>query len=315
PPYDAGPPPYDAGPPPYDAGPPPYDAGPPPYDAGPPPYDGGPTPDAGFPDAGFPDAGVTDGGPPPPPTPPVYPGTCPVFTNGNNSNFLSAGQSRSFLMTLPANPVGAGVVFVWHWLGGNPTDATNWMGYSTAAGTDPVIVIAPNSCCSSGEWQTGVLPPNNVDIEMFDDVLACLSVQYNVDMNRVWSVGHSAGALFTTFLMQHRANYLASVAALSGGQLGGFTVPQSPIPALLVWGGPTDTYGSFSFETATLNLSNNLQNNGHFVVHCSGTFGHQLPPGQPFTWEFLRDHPRGVQPEPYQFGLPPTLPSYCFIPP
>lgn len=216
-------------------------------------------------------------------------------------------------MQLPANPVGAGVVFVWHWLGGNPTDAASWTGYTNATYTDPVIVIAPYSCCSPGEWQTSA-PPNNVDVQLFDDVLACLAVQYDIDMNRVWATGHSAGAIFTSQLIQHRANYLASIALLSGGQTGGFTVPQSPIPALLVWGGPTDTYGSFSFQTATLALSNNLQNNGHFVVHCSGTFGHQIPPEPPYTWPFLRDHPRGIQPEPYFPNLPPSLPNYCFIP-
>lgn len=280
--------------------------------------------DAGFPDSGVPadtgvrpDSGVRpDGGTGLPPIPIYSGGTCPQFRQGVNSGFMSGGQARSFDLRLPANPQGAPVVFAWHWLGGAANEAIDWTGMGGLT-NNGVIVISPESCCSQWEWQIGTPPPNNVDINFFDDALACLHDQYNVDLDRVYSTGHSAGAMWTSYLALYRSEYLAGAVIMSGGLQGNsqYRTPTDPIPFVLVWGGASDLYGNFSFQTSTLNYSQRLRADGHFVVHCQGTFGHQIPPDTSYTWPFFDDHPKGISPEPYLGGLPGTFPNWCSIAP
>ena len=275
--------------------------------------DAGSTSDAGPADAGPADAGS---GPLATPTPPSYSGaTCPTIVNGNNTGFLSGGNPRDFLVRLPANPSGAAVVFAWRWLTGTQTQAFDWTGITSGVGPGNVIQIAADTRPGTNDWQTGVAPASNEDLLLFDDILACLHDQFAVDMDRIWAHGHSSGALWVSYLIQHRAQYLAAASILSGGQQGAFTTPQSRIPTLLIWGGPTDNVNGVSFEDATLLLSSNLRSNGHFVVHCEGTFGHSIPASPEFTWTFLEDHPRGPYPDPYTSGLPSTIPSWCTIAP
>ncbi len=247
------------------------------------------------------------------PPPPVYPGTCPTLMPGNNT-IDSLNHQRQFELRLPPNPVGAPVVFAWHALNATPQDAMNWPGLDALYGSGGFILVAPYSCCAS-EWVIGGDPNNNPDLSIFDDVLACLYLQYNVDLDRIYATGFSAGGLYTSYLLQQRSGRLAAAAPFSGGLLGQYTRPQFDLPVMFTWGGPTDMYGSFSFETATLNLSAALRNDGHFVIHCAGNHSHTLPSDSgAWTWRFFQDHPRGIAPEPYAGGLPSALPGYCTIP-
>jgi pimeloyl-ACP methyl ester carboxylesterase len=99
------------------------------------------------------------------------------------------------------------------------------------------------------DWHfTDPSPVGNPDLLLFDDILACLHAQYSVDLTRIWSTGHSAGASLASYLAMHRSNRLAAVAVLSGGLLDlstapeGYITPTDDIPILLTWGGETDTY-------------------------------------------------------------------------
>jgi hypothetical protein len=248
------------------------------------------------------------------PPPPVYSGTCPTLMHGGNNNFQSLGMSRSFELRLPPNPVGAPVLFAWHSLNATPQDIMMWTGIEATYASDGYIIVAPYSCCAS-EWVIGGNVSQNPDVILFDDVLACLIQQYNVDQDRIFTTGFSAGGLYASYLLQVRSGHLAAAAPYSGGLLGSYVTPQYPLPVMLTWGGSGDLYGSFSFETATLNLSSALQNDGHFVVECAGNHGHSQPnDAASWMWRFFSDHPRGVSPEPYAGGLPGALPGYCYLP-
>lgn len=178
-----------------------------------------------------------------------------------------------------------------------------------------VIVIAPESHPeASFEWDFGSPDGANRDLRFFDDLLSCIWQQYDVDLDRIHATGMSAGGLWTSELLVNRSEWLASAAPLSGGA--NQPIPETtPIPVLLTWGGPTDTYQGYSFDNASYRLSEYLRANGHFVVHCIHSLGHRVPPGSTeWVWSFLRDHPRGVDPEPYAAGLPADFPDYCSIP-
>lgn len=287
---------------------PPRDGGvnPPPRDGGVnnPPRDGGAGPRR---DAGPAPTGI-----------PVYNGTCPTFVDrGGNPNawnyntIQSSGFSRQFLMQRPGNPnpQNSRVVFVWHWWQGQADHAMDWMGLGDLTINNTYVISMVTRPGAGGQWETS-------DIQLFDDVLACMHENFSIDPDRVFVTGHSLGALFISTLIQYRAQYIAGFVSMSGGDNTPDGVPAWPINGLMLWGGPTDLYGSFSFETASLALSQALRNRGSFVMHCVGDFGHQLPPG-PFPSDFLPFydyHERG-QPSPWTGGLPAGLfPGYCFVP-
>ena len=152
--------------------------------------------------------------------------TCPTFLDGasgmdtiTNSNTNSYG-SRNFNYQINGNP--NAVIFAWHSLGGFPPDALAIIApYATNA-----IIVAPSNGGAQYAWNTGddvyPNPEDNPDIILFDDILSCLVQTYNVDLDRIWTYGFSAGAMWSSYLGQHRSNDLAAVVAHSGGiQYGG----------------------------------------------------------------------------------------------
>ncbi len=245
-------------------------------------------------------------------TPPTYSGgTCPTMSEGTNEGFVSGEHEREFRLELPADPTGAPVIFLWHWLGGNADQIIEWAGFEDFPETHGAILIAPETRGLPYEWDTfdGADSP---DLLLFDDLLSCLAEQYDVDMTRIYASGMSAGGLWTVTLTNHRAQWLAATAPLSGGATSTSWQPADPIPMMLTWGGPTDLYGSFSFDDAQYTLMEQTAEAGQFTVLCEHDEGHSLPPGGvEYVWDFFAAHPRGVTPEPWAEALPETLPEWC----
>jgi dienelactone hydrolase len=178
------------------------------------------------------------------------------------------------------------------------------------------IVIAPESRGRPNEWDTydGADKP---DFVLFDDLLTCAHEQFGVDLDRGFSTGMSAGGLFTVSLTHHRSERLAASAPLSGGATLWVWEPTEPVPMLLTWGGPSDYYGSYSFEQANFDLTEQLVENEQFVAHCIHGAGHIPPPGgTDYLWTFFEAHPRGVSPSPWANSLDGSgLPDWCSLPP
>ena len=240
-------------------------------------------------------------------------GTCPTLKNGENDNFASDGLQRRFVLNLPSNPSGAPVLFVWHGSGGSPTNALN-IKNRMMIGRENIIFVAPYASGNSPlEWFSDAPAENNADLLLFDDILACLHTQYAIDLNRIWTTGFSAGAGWSSYLVVNRANRLASAVILSGGLATPdlYKTPAAKIPVLIEWGGPTDIAGVHNNEQASLSFSQQLQDDGNFVIECKGNQGHTVGSDIRYTWTFLRDHPKGGTLENYANGLPSEFPSYC----
>ena len=211
----------------------------------------------------------------PPNDPCADPSTC--LYEGDNA-FTSNGQSRDVQVRLPADPVGAPVVFVWHFLGGSPNEMLDWMGTDrlTAHG---YIVIAPASRqLPNTEWLLLGSPEDNPDVALFDELLSRVTAQYGVDRGHVYATGFSAGGLFTTYLTMNRAEVLAATAPFSGGAPeSSYTAPSTELPVMITWGGPGDSYGGFSFADASQAFAEALFADGHEVIECEHSSGHWLP--------------------------------------
>ena len=286
---------------------------------------------------------------------PVYSGgACPTLFEGMNNNFFvpNANTSlptrpggdvryRDFEIRFPANPNGAPVIFTWHWYGGNSSDAINWLGLGNVGWAENVILVSfvavaetPTNDTGYYEWFSGANPVGNPDIEVAEEVLACLYAQHNVDLDRIYATGHSAGAIWVSYLLQHWSHRLAAAMPLSGGEQyissyrppsdrsqAPYMTPSRSLPVMVVHGGSSDTYTSpyhatLNFQQASTMLASDLVNDGSSVVICNGGFGHQIPPHQGATttaeyliWPYFLDHPRTGTPYSSASEFPTSFPS------
>jgi predicted esterase len=275
------------------------------------------------------------------PAPPPYSGgTCPMLVAGKNA-IKSTGHARSFLLAVPKDlkpDEVLPVVFLWYWLGGSSDDFYNKGEVQAAVDTQRFLAVIPDAKSDEiFKWpfNVGDTPARQEEeYKFFDDMLSCVSAQFNVNRNCVSTAGVSAGALFTDQLASARSQYLASAISLSGGVGDGSShqlvrpwgTPVHKVPMLILWGGPLDMCIVINFQTASHNLEAALQKDGHFFLECVHNCKHgeppmEAPPGlskYASLWRFIFDHPYWLAPgdSPYKTGGIPTdagFPAWCGI--
>jgi predicted esterase len=224
------------------------------------------------------------------------------------------------------------VIFLWHWLGGSADDFYEQGDVQAAVDAQRFIAVIPESKDDVlFKWPfeaTQTEARMEEEFVFFDDMLACVAEQYAINKECVASAGVSAGALFTDQLAGGRGGHLSSILSLSGG-VGGvvrpWTQPDHKMPAMVLWGGDTDScFGVMNFDDASQTLEADLSAGGHFYLECIHNCGHakpplDVPPDVPAfapLWQFVLDHPYWLKPgdSPYAAdGLPALLPSWCDI--
>ncbi|MEZ4473740.1 MAG: PHB depolymerase family esterase [bacterium] len=246
-------------------------------------------PDAAQPDAAQPDAEAEVVAPAEPH--PYTGGECPTFEAGRNT-FTAGGRERTFNLYLPAEPTGAPLLFMWHPLGSNAGQIASFLRAADAARDHGLVIAVPESLRTQAEW--GYVGAAADDLALFDDLYACLTAQFGLDRTRTYTTGFSAGALWSSYLVVHRAEYLTAALILSGGTNAflPYRTPAYRLPVLLAWGGPTDQYGGVvDFQQTTFDMRDHLRADGHFVVTCEHAGGHVPPPGVAgWGYAFLTQH-------------------------
>jgi predicted esterase len=259
-------------------------------------------------------------------------GVCPMLVAGDNM-ITSSKNQRDFLLALPANlqpNEKLPIIFLWHWLGGDPNDFYTKGEVQAAVDTQRFIAVIPNNKGDLFKWPFTALDSQarmDEEFAFFDDMLSCVSAQFNVNSNCVSSAGVSAGALFTDQLAGGRGDYLSSIISLSGGVDGlikPWGHPAHKLPALVLWGGASDFCVAINFEQASKALEAALVKDGNFFLECIHNCGHSEPPldtppglsKYAAIWQFAFDHPYWTSPGAslYQVkGLPMELPTWCGI--
>ena len=247
---------------------------------------------------------------------PTPTGTCPTIKSGSVT-FL--GQPVTIWAGTPTDTQHGPVVIYWFATMSSPKEALQGLGQ---AAIDEIVaegglVAAPGASNKKGSntgdmvWYTG-------DFETTDEVIACAIQQMHIDTRRIYASGFSAGGLQTTVMSYARSNYMASVAPYSGGTSGfgnGTAQDPSNVPAaMVIHGAPGSDTFIMDFAAASATYESDVKSRGGFAIDCNHGGGHQIPSGiQPSVWEFMKDHPYKVKPDPYAAGLPAGFPSYCLI--
>lgn len=316
-------------------------------------------PDAGVADSGAVDSGSQDSGVAPDSgvssdagsadaggLPPYSGGTCPTliasaYNNAAGDNaFLSSGIQRTVRLVRIGNSPAPAIIFSFHSRNSQPGWGIDDLGL-VGGNTGNYIVVAP---AANGNWNFQPVNPDpgaNPDIVLFDDLLACVGQRFGANRDKVSAAGFSAGGLFVSYLLMHRSEWLSAVAIHSGGlwSTNQWIVPLTDVPAMVSWGGTTDTYYQWgqtvdpayrlgqtpntqayythSFHLAATDFVNRLVQNGHYLVQCNHGGGHQPGPvgfAWPQSWpfRFLYDATRGMV-HPYRSGGIPagTMPTVC----
>lgn len=222
-------------------------------------------------------------------------------------------DERAVEVRLPAERQGAPVVFVWHYLSGNPDDMMAWMGVDQLVDAGYVVVTPASRGLPYTEWDVQSDAGANPDVRLFDEILAQIESQYATDPDRVYATGFSAGGLFSSYLTMNRGDVLAATAPFSGGVPSAlYAAPESDLPVMLAWGGAFDTYGGFDFAAATQEFAEALVDDGHEVVECPHAMGHWLPDdAQEHVLAFFDDH-GGEGARPWS-ASPDQVPSGCSL--
>jgi poly(3-hydroxybutyrate) depolymerase len=158
-------------------------------------------------------------------------------------------------------------------------------------------------------WYTG-------DFAMTDQIVACAVQQLNIDTRKIYTAGCSAGGLQAGAMVYSRASYLAAAMPNSGGIVFAFPSDDaSHIPSVITTHGGTSDMVVVSFSQTSMTLDNDIAMKGGYVIDCNHGGGHCGAPANDIAaqWQFCKDHPYGVSPNPYASGLPSSFPSYCTI--
>ncbi len=215
----------------------------------------------------------------------------------------------------------APMLVYWHVTGGTSSEAVGGIGLPTAVAQEITdaggLIVSPQNSTGAGNdtgnsvWFTG-------DFDVADQLVACAFQQYNLDPRRIYTAGGSAGALQAGTMVYERSNYLAAALPNSGGYATGgrrFQNPNHITPVMTVHGAPGLDVVIVDFSQQSLFLAGDVAAHGGFAIDCNHGGGHvgALDDVKMAGWQFFKDHPFGVWPEPYAMGLPASFPTYCKI--
>jgi hypothetical protein len=239
---------------------------------------------------------------------------CPAIAGLAGTNVTFLGNAVT-IWSGPSGSVGP-MVFYWHATTASSDEAVAGLGPGTrevvsSGGVIASFVSSNGTGSNTGDytWYTG-------DFATADEVLACAKQQGLIDTTRIHSAGYSPGSCQTAAMVYARA-YLASILCYSGGAmtLGTLPDPKNHPTMLGVHGAVGSDVFGIDIAVNTVLLENDLKSEGSFVIDCDDGGDHQAVgtrmgevagPG----WQFFKDHPYKVDPEPYK-SLPSTFPAYC----
>jgi hypothetical protein len=246
-----------------------------------------------------------------------------MLTGLSGANVTINGQT---VLVWSGNPGGAGapLVFYWHSDGSTPQEAAAMFGSETQEVVGAGGLVASfASTTGMGTNTSGSIPATfyTGDFNTADQILACAVQQLNIDTTRIIATGCGAGGLQTGSMLYDRSSYLACAMPNSGGVLSPRTFQDSHVPSLITTHGAAGSdvvVYDFSMTSLTEDMSVKMAASGSmppggYVVDCNHGGGQCAAPADNITaqWQFCKDHPFGVSPDPYNGVLPSSFPTYC----
>jgi len=206
------------------------------------------------------------------------------------------------------------MLIYWHGTGSSSGEFAAMAAPVANGGTQAGGVIVSFQNTTGGDLLSGTSIFGAGDFKLADQLLACAVRDHNIDPRRIYTMGCSAGGLFSAAMGAERSSYIAAVAPNSGG----WTVPvaweNNHTPALMtVHGAPGSDVVVVDFSQTSATADTAYKGRGAFVIDCNTGGGHCGGGGlAPDVWTFFQAHTFGVTPEPWS-ALPAGFSSQCTI--
>lgn len=172
-------------------------------------------------------------------------------------SIFTGGQWRSYRLYVPAIYTGATarpLILNLHGYTSNAQQQQLYSNFMPIADTANFLMVYPNGTYSSGQrfWNAGISPLLVDDIGFLSALIDSLDLQYNIDLNRVYSTGMSNGGYMSHTLACELSNRIAAIASVTGSifntQYGVNCHPTRPVPVMQIHGtaDPTVPYAGNS---------------------------------------------------------------------
>ena len=179
--------------------------------------------------------------------PVTQPASAGLVPPGFSSITTADGQVRSYLVSDLSGDEPAPLLFVLHGFGGNAqamSSFTNIENSLDAYDLDAVVVYPSGTGAEQGlpqSWNAGTCCPFATfdlvdDVAFFDELIASLIAQYEIDTTRVWVVGHSNGGMMAYRLACELSTRVTAIGVAAGALVIDTCAPARPVSALHVHG-------------------------------------------------------------------------------
>lgn len=165
-----------------------------------------------------------------------------------------AGKARTYVLSVPTAYTGTtplALVFVWHGANLSGSMARTLFNLESKS-NGAAIFVYPDGLTMSGGSMTGWdLAAGSADFQFFEDLLSTIKSSYCIDSNRIFSTGHSMGAMMTNTLVCTYSDVFRAIAPASGTLAGGGRSTCTAKVGVLVAHGSNDTTVNISSGEAT----------------------------------------------------------------
>lgn len=204
------------------------------------------------------------------------------------------------------------VLFYWHGTLSHSAEVA-LMGPAVQEIQDQGGIVASFETSLGTGTNTGNFVWYTDDFNMADYILGCAVQQLNIDTRRIYAAGCSAGGLQAGAQAITDSGYIAAAMTNSGGSLLSTLGDPAHIPSLITAHGSCADKVIIYFNNVSKSTDKFIADHGGIAVDCDHGQGHCGAPADLIAaqWQFLKDHPFGVNPDPYAGGLPSSFPTYC----
>ena len=158
------------------------------------------------------------------------------------------GRTRSYRVVDLSGGAPAPLLFVLHGFGGSAEDMRSYTDVeSTVESTlsDGAVVVYPNGTgIEEGlpqSWNAGGCCPFSIydmvdDVAFFDQLIDVVTAAYDIDMSRIWAIGHSNGGMMAYRLACELSNRISAIGVGAGALMIDPCSPDRPVSAMHLHG-------------------------------------------------------------------------------
>jgi polyhydroxybutyrate depolymerase len=148
--------------------------------------------------------------------------------NENAETLTHNDEERAYILYVPNSYDGTTnvpLMLNFHGFGGNASYYMNDADMRSLADTENFILVYPQGTCLDGNphWNASLPSADNKspadDFGFIEALIDELSMNYNIDLERVYACGYSNGAMFAYGLACYKSNLIAAIGSVSGVML------------------------------------------------------------------------------------------------